>query len=372
MAGERALGFDVNAPGTAIFTIQLIFLILAWVASAMRAFVKIRLLKNITIDDYMMLIALFGYTATAGFTFQAVIIGRVGRPLDEQDLESSMASLKSLYGNMVLSGPVSGLFRAAIALFLLRIALIKWHRVVLYITIAVAATTATAFSLVAILQCSPPSYFWEKVNPEIHGACNHGKLVNIATLIFGSLGASSDLILGLLPVAILWHVRINPQTKIGLAALLSSGIIAAAALTVRLVFIGQTDGLGPGSIFATTAVSISAIVELSLGIMAACTATLPPLLKRMKMGKQPPPNDSIPWQSSIVAKMPPRRNSRSMLVMPSQWSNESKQDTEKTTAKDIVANRNLSSPNSLTNRTLSTPSQWDVDAEGDWADAGEG
>jgi uncharacterized membrane protein len=58
MTSDRNLGFDVNAPGTIVFIIQLIFLTLAWITSLMRAFVKIVLLRRVTIDDYFMLTAL--------------------------------------------------------------------------------------------------------------------------------------------------------------------------------------------------------------------------------------------------------------------------------------------------------------------------
>lgn len=58
MTTERNLGFDVNAPGTSLFIIQLVFLALAWITSLMRAFVKIVLLRKATLDDYVMLLAL--------------------------------------------------------------------------------------------------------------------------------------------------------------------------------------------------------------------------------------------------------------------------------------------------------------------------
>ncbi len=58
MTTNRNLGFDVNAPGTTLFTLQVIFLALAWLASLMRAFVKLVLLKKVSIDDYLMLLSL--------------------------------------------------------------------------------------------------------------------------------------------------------------------------------------------------------------------------------------------------------------------------------------------------------------------------
>jgi uncharacterized membrane protein len=58
MTTNRYLGFDVNAPGTSVFIIQIVFLALVWITSLMRAFVKLVLLRKILIDDYVMLLAL--------------------------------------------------------------------------------------------------------------------------------------------------------------------------------------------------------------------------------------------------------------------------------------------------------------------------
>lgn len=58
MTTDRNLGFDVNAPGTSVFIIQVVLLAFVWITSLMRAFVKLVLLRKVLIDDYVMLLAL--------------------------------------------------------------------------------------------------------------------------------------------------------------------------------------------------------------------------------------------------------------------------------------------------------------------------
>lgn len=58
MPDDANLGFATNPAGTSLFIFQIVFLALAWVASLMRAFVKLVLLRKATIDDYLMLLAL--------------------------------------------------------------------------------------------------------------------------------------------------------------------------------------------------------------------------------------------------------------------------------------------------------------------------
>ncbi|KAI0432598.1 hypothetical protein F5Y09DRAFT_136298 [Xylaria sp. FL1042] len=318
MATDRNLGFDVNAPGTSLFTLQVIFLALAWMASLTRAFVKIVLLRKVSIDDYLMLLSLLGYTATGYFVFSSIIDGGMGKSIVDSPGNAEIM-LKTLFGNMAASGPVSGLARVSIALFLLRIAVTKWHRIVLHAVIGVTTVTSTAYFFIIVFQCSPPSYFWEKIREGALGSCNHGMLVEVSTLVWGSFAVVMDWILGLLPIAMLWNVRINRQSKFGIAAILGFGIIAGIALIVRLVYTSQTghttgNPSGPGII----AIGASAIIELALGIIAGCIATMPPLFKRigLEFGSSTKRlTDTIPWQRSVatpedIIMMSPRRLER--------------------------------------------------------------
>ncbi|KAI3332015.1 hypothetical protein HD806DRAFT_177726 [Xylariaceae sp. AK1471] len=324
MTSNRKLGFDVNAPGTTVFVIQVIFLVLAWITSLMRAFVKLVLLRRATIDDYLMLIALLGYTATAYFVFSAIIDGGLGRPATELGQESYETMLRSLYGNMTVSGPVSGLIRISIALFLSRIAVKKWHRIVLHSIIGTTIVTTAAYFFIVLLQCSPPSYFWERVRQGTLGSCNHSGAVRDATLVWGSFAAAMDWILGLLPITILWHVRINRRSRVGITALLSFGIIAGIALVIRLFYTGEN---GPTSSMpmagSAQAIAISAIIELALGIIAGCIATLPPLFKRIglcfgsgsKRRATGSVADTIPWQRSFAGPEPRHQGAESIIMM---------------------------------------------------------
>lgn len=102
---------------------------------------------------------------------------------------------------MALSGPVSGLARISIALFLLRIAVKKWHKLVLKALIGVTAVMTTVYFFIVLFQCSPPSYFWTRLRKGALGSCSHDKDVRAATLVWGSFAVAMDWILGLLPIA---------------------------------------------------------------------------------------------------------------------------------------------------------------------------
>ncbi|KAI1820745.1 hypothetical protein F4861DRAFT_545202 [Xylaria intraflava] len=311
------LGFDVNETGTILFIIQVVFLISAWLASLMRAFVKLVLLRRVTIDDYLMLLSLLGYTVTGYFVISAVVNGGLGKPaaeLGEDATEKVRIQLRALYSNMALSGPVSCLFRVSIALFLLRIAMKKWQRLVLQGIIITTTVTTIVYFFITVFQCSPPSYFWQMVGAVESGSCDLGRAVYVVTIVWGSLNAAMDWILGLLPIIVLWHVRINWQSKVGITSVLSFGIIAGIALIIRLVYIGENTGKVDVRMLA---VSITATVELSLGIVAGCIVTLPPLFKKLRANlgsheKSSP--DTIPWQVSFIEPMPQRGSVENFIM----------------------------------------------------------
>ncbi|RWA09060.1 hypothetical protein EKO27_g6029 [Xylaria grammica] len=280
MTTDRNLGFDVNAPGTSLFVLQLVFLTLAWITSLMRAFVKLVLLRKVTVDDYTMLLALLGYTASAYFVFVGVTDGGLGKSLARLSPESAEIMLKTWFVK-------------------------KWHKIVLHAVISVTTVTTTTYFFLVVFQCSPPSHFWE-------------------------------------------------VSKVGIAAILSFGIISGIALVVRLIYVKQSGPASKDPGAGIIAVGVSAIVELALGIIAGCIATLPPLFK--KIGLQCGPSskrltaDTIPWQRSFatpenIIMMSPRRLERDRDAR------DEEVETRRTGANSPSAKRVLSSPN------------WDIDVE---------
>ncbi|KAJ2990740.1 hypothetical protein NUW58_g2800 [Xylaria curta] len=368
MTTQRNLGFDVNPLGTNLFIIQVVFLALAWITSLMRGFVKLVLLRKVTIDDYLMLLALLGYTATGYFVLRAIIDGGLGRPITELNQQSRETMLISWFGNMVLAGPVSGLARVSIALFLLRISVTKWHRVVLQAIIGTTAVMTIVYFFFVIFQCSPPSFFWEKDRGGVSGSCDHAQAVQVATFVWGSFAAAMDWMLGLLPIAILWNVRINRQSKVGIAAILSFGIIAGIALIIRLAYIKQVGPAYRRLQYGTQEVSISAVVELALGIIAGCIATLPPLFKRIGLqfgssSNRDATNSTMPWQRSLAGPEPRHRGAENIIMMSPRRLERSQDAQDSDTETRETRETRRSRANSPSVKRVLSSSNWDIDVE---------
>lgn len=153
-----------------------------------------------------------------------VTAGGTGKVVGTYTAEQAAISLRAWYLCEVLYSPITVCARISICVFILRIAAQKVHRLILIVNIGLISVISFAFFFVMVLQCSPPSYFWKQVLGA-EGKCIDPNIVPDATIAHSVISAISDWIVGLLPIAILWHVKINRRTKASIALMLSMGIM---------------------------------------------------------------------------------------------------------------------------------------------------
>ncbi|KAH8675873.1 hypothetical protein BX600DRAFT_432419 [Xylariales sp. PMI_506] len=279
------LGFDVNPNGTRLVILQVVFLVLAWIVCSLRAYVKIFITRKIMADDWIMFLALMLYTAYGIIVVVGVTGGGTGKHTIELSPAGIIIALKSWYLCEVLYSPLAALVRTSIAIFLLHLAVQPWHIWVIRINLAVIWVVSIVYFFLMALQCIPASFFWEGAAqvPGATGSCMNHDVVPIATIIHSSLSGISDWILGLLPVAILWKVKINRRTKLSIAVLLSMGLIAGATLMVRIPLVKRI-AISADFLYDTIALASWSVIEPSLGIIAGCMASIRPLFKAFNIG----------------------------------------------------------------------------------------
>lgn len=67
--------------------------------------------------------------------------------------------------------------------------------------------------------CTPVDKYWK---PEQHGHCI---VLEKADYAYGSMNVGSDLLMFLLPLPMVWQLRISPREKLGLALVFMGGIV---------------------------------------------------------------------------------------------------------------------------------------------------
>ncbi|KAJ5475360.1 hypothetical protein N7539_008426 [Penicillium diatomitis] len=202
--------------------------------------------------------------------------------------------------------------KISIIITLLRITVDRVHAWILYAAMALAVAVGGTFLLFTIFQCNPVPYYWHQGSADAHGTCiNKDTLIAIAYLY--SVGAAiTDLTIGLLPVALIWNLRINRRTKIAIAGILSIGCIASAAVIVRIPFIHHYKDREV--LYNTYQIVIWSNVEAGLGITAGCLTTFRPLFKFLRDGssasrsRRTPGPGSFPLASHPHGSKPSRVN----------------------------------------------------------------
>lgn len=166
-----------------------------------------------------------GYTVYGTIAIDSVINGATGKHSSLGfSMEEAARSLRGWYISMVLYAPVTLAIRASVCVLLLRLTTSKLYKRIIYFNLIGIAALSAAYFFIMVFQCSPPSYFWTQVLGE-PGYCHNKLIVTYSTAVHSSVSAVSDWCLGLLPIALLWHVKINHRTKAIVAVLLSLGMM---------------------------------------------------------------------------------------------------------------------------------------------------
>jgi len=119
----------------------------------------------------------------------------------------------------------AGAAKIAICLFLLRVVFQKVYKWIIYITMSIAITYSIFFLLVVVLQCLPPSFYWDKKNP--NGHCSNPDLIVGTSVAYGVVCMATDFTIGTIPIFIVRHLQMNTRTKLAV-----TGVLAMATVFV--------------------------------------------------------------------------------------------------------------------------------------------
>jgi hypothetical protein len=112
--------------------------------------------------------------------------------------------------------------RLAVGAFLLRIAVRKIHRRIVHACNAANILFNLYYLIFTIFQCSPINGFWLRFGGNKNVLCHSHIAVN-STFAASALSALIDWIFGLLPVSILWDLKMNQKKKVALWMIMGVG-----------------------------------------------------------------------------------------------------------------------------------------------------
>ncbi|KAL2842125.1 hypothetical protein BJX68DRAFT_270843 [Aspergillus pseudodeflectus] len=276
--------------GTAVACI--FFLVTVWVSSALRVYVRVSYGKGPFLDDLLAVLAailftvytiIFIYYQINSITPFAVPAKPTGGqsqaplpPSHEREVTHRnlfICDLLYTFGTYTI--------KLSFTVMLLRLVQTRRQFWVLAVTIISGAILTVASIIHDLLFCRPIEYQWTRFgHPDAKGHCDAFWTRAVITLIHGAWVMLADITLGIIvPLMLLWNIRMHPRTKLSIRLLLGLGSLASIATIIRLAYLGlATD---PTVTWAIVPMAFWSIIEQGVSITCIAIATLKPLFVRI-------------------------------------------------------------------------------------------
>ncbi|KAJ5960944.1 uncharacterized protein N7479_008094 [Penicillium vulpinum] len=261
----------------AIFIVSIVMMSISIITVSLRSFVRLNILRAFGWDDALMVAALILFIILNACCIVGSSNG-VGHPRAEFiSTEIYQRALIWWWLGQMLYIWASVVAKISIALALLRLAVKKSYRLILWSIIATVITIGLMFWFVLLFTCNPISHFWRQVDGTSTGTCLHmSTIVNIA-YFYSSVTILCDIALGLLPAFLIWKLQMNSRTKFAVGGILGLGAIASVAVICRIPFLRFYAD--ENFLYTTYQIAIWSIIETGLGIIAGSLVTLRPLFR---------------------------------------------------------------------------------------------
>ncbi|ODA81736.1 hypothetical protein RJ55_00239 [Drechmeria coniospora] len=263
-------------------------LVLSWFAISLRTYTRAILMKSFKIDDWLMLVAQFMYTLTC-----AMILGGVHRGLGRHNQAVPVDDQVAALMWQALAAAVYILdmmfIKLSIGVFLLRLSVGSVYKWILRVSLFIISFWSIGIFFWDIFQCSPVMRQWDI---RIDGRCAGAGEIISAIYALSVMTVLSDWLYALLPIPLLWNVKMTKQAKATVIVVLGLGIFASFATLVRLKFLSGIEEMND-LMFTATDAFVWTVVEPGVAIIASSLATIRPLLRAMKIrGFQSSDDDS--------------------------------------------------------------------------------
>ncbi|KAH8897855.1 hypothetical protein GQ53DRAFT_837622 [Thozetella sp. PMI_491] len=268
---------NVANRGPQLLAVDLSFLVTAIIASVLRCYVRTRIVKAWGVDDWLMLTATISFTLYCACSITGVHYG-TGRHHADLALADIQQAKKYWWCCYLFYSITMIASKFSIGWFLLRIAVQRVHRIIIYISCLLTGVTGLVFFFVTIFQCSPVNFFWNQYEGQ-SGRCVDVDVIIALAFLYSGVNVFVDFSFALLPAFLLWGLQLDKKTKIATIPLLAMGCVASGGVVARLAYL--MNFRNPDFLWATLDIAIWSTVEEGLAITAGSLAALRPLLKRL-------------------------------------------------------------------------------------------
>lgn len=112
--------------------------------------------------------------------------------------------------------------KISIGVFLIRICVRTSQQITIWIVMAIQTVFSIIYFFVIVFQCTPVIYFWTMYSGG-SGTCLASTIIADFTYAHSAISVFTDWTLGVLPVFLVWNLKMNARTKISVAIILALG-----------------------------------------------------------------------------------------------------------------------------------------------------
>ncbi|KAL8795389.1 MAG: hypothetical protein Q9195_002130 [Heterodermia aff. obscurata] len=261
--------------GSAILIVSWIECGVAITIVAARVYTRSRIIHNIGIDDWMILIALVLAVICSSIVTADVYHGG-GRHYATLSPVNQLLAVKLDWISQPFAIFTCGTGKISVAFLILRImAKNKYREWFLYVLIALLVIINAICVGFIFGQCSPARKLWDQSAP---GTCLDPSIQRDVAFFQSSFSTFTDFVLAIFPLIIIWNLQMRPVVKLGMGCAMSLGLVATGAAIVKTIQLQQLTARSDYT-YETFSLIIWFTTEMYVIIIAACIPTLRPLVR---------------------------------------------------------------------------------------------
>ncbi|KAL2847171.1 hypothetical protein BJY01DRAFT_246945 [Aspergillus pseudoustus] len=218
-----------------VFGVAAAFVAFITAVMAARVYVRTVMLRALGTDDILMIVGtIFGF-GLSGASMAAAYYG-VGRHYDDIPDEDYVPMLKSIYSTRLLYVTSLLFVKVSLLIFYLRLDHRRPMKWAVYALLFVVIGLSISSFFILAFSCFPPSKFWDVAGTG-DGKCMDPGQQQIFYEANGILNIITDVFIYIVPIPMLWGVRISTRRKGAIFAVFGLGILSIAAGGVRYDFV---------------------------------------------------------------------------------------------------------------------------------------
>ncbi|KAF4338167.1 integral membrane protein pth11 [Fusarium beomiforme] len=297
--------------GSVLVATAITLLSLSWFSVGLRTYTRAVLMKSLQVDDWLMLVAQAIFTVSCAFIIEGVQQG-IGKHNDA--IKTDEAKVQALMWQALATATyiLDMMFiKLSIGVFLLRLCVERVYNWIIWISLAIISIWSIVLFFWNLFQCKPVEMQWDfRIT---NGTCVNANQIVSAAYAISVMTVVSDWLYALLPIPMLWSVRMTKQAKATVIVILGLGIFVATLVRLRfLADLTDTEDI----LFAGTDAMVWTLIEPGVAIVASSLATIRPLLRAMRIRGFESSENTYGTGHSVAVRSNANRNKTGILVMP--------------------------------------------------------